>query len=50
MRLVPNIGGPGSIPFKPVGGLHFGRSSFAIPSVDRDIKPLVYFVIRCCGL
>ena len=33
-------GGPG---FKPRAGrgLNFGRPSFATPSVDRDVKPLV---------
>ena len=33
--------GPGSIPGL-VEGLNFGRPSFATPSVDRDVKPLVW--------
>ena len=32
--------GPGFNP-RPGRGLNFGRSSFATPSVDRDVKPLV---------
>ena len=32
--------GPGFNP-RPGRGLNFGRLSFAIPSVDRDVKPLV---------
>ena len=32
---------PGSIPGLVAGGLNFGRPSFATPSVDRDVKPLV---------
>ena len=34
-------GGPGFNP-RPGRGLNFGRPSFATPSVDRDVKPLVY--------
>ena len=33
-------GGPGFNP-RPGRGLNFGRPSFATPSVDRDVKPLV---------
>ena len=33
-------GGPGLKP-RPGRGLNFGRPSFATPSVDRDVKPLV---------
>ena len=32
--------GPGFNP-RPGRGLNFGRPSFATPSVDRDVKPLV---------
>ena len=32
--------GPGFNP-RPGRGLNFGRPSFAAPSVDRDVKPLV---------
>ena len=32
--------GPGFNP-RPGQGLNFGQSSFATPSVDRDVKPLV---------
>ena len=32
--------GPGFNPW-PGRGLNFGRPSFATPSVDRDVKPLV---------
>ena len=33
-------GGPGFNP-QPGRGLNFGRTSFATPSVDRDVEPLV---------
>ena len=34
--------GPGFNQARPGQGLNFGRPSFATPSVDRDVKPLVY--------
>ena len=36
-------GGPGFNPW-PGRGLNFRRPSFATPSVDRDVKPLVYSI------
>ena len=40
--------GPGFNP-RSDGGLNFGQPSFATPSVDRDVKPLVWSLIIHLG-